>query len=296
MALFYPIFRRLLFIVSGFLITASAVKLSSQPKKFAVNRLARIFPGLLVANIVTAIAVGLIFNHTFAEAAYNSAAFMKYIVRNSVLIYGPQYSIADAFSNNPYPSAINGSLWTLRWEVACYIIVFLFVHIAAGRAKRMAGPLVFGVIAIRLTLHFAGYELGRSIEHSLRFGTTFGIGILFYYYKEILGKAAYALPFIAVAVVFYFMGIVEEISSPLIALSLLNLALSIKGPLLAYNRLGDYSYGTYIYAFPIQQSLVHFFPFSPLPLALTATPITIAVAVASWHFVELPLSKLLRKY
>jgi peptidoglycan/LPS O-acetylase OafA/YrhL len=155
---------------------------------------------------------------------------------------------------------------------------------------------VFSIITVRLTLHFIGYESGYWLASTLRFGTTFGIGILFYYYKEILGKAAYVLPFLGAAAIFYFAGAVAEISSPLIALSLLNLALSIKGPLLAYNRLGDYSYGAYIYAFPIQQSLVHFFTFSPLSLALTASAVTISVAVASWHFVELPCSRLLRKH
>jgi len=286
----------LFFVISGFLIAASAVKLASQPKQFAINRLARILPGLLVANIVTVIAVGMIFNHTLAEAMRNSAKSVEYIIRNSVLIFGTQFRIADAFANNPCPFDINGSLWTLRWEILCYIAIFLFIYVAANRAKRLAMPLVLGVIALRITLHIAGYQPGNWLALPLRFGTTFGIGVLFYYHKAILSPAAYALPFIVAAAIFFMMGFVEELSSPLVALSLLILALSVKGPLLAYNRLGDYSYGTYIYAFPIQQSLVHFFAFSPLPLALTSSAVTIAVAVASWHFVELPFSKLLRKH
>ena len=56
-----------------------------------------------------------------------------------------------------------------------------------------------------------------------------------------------------------------------------------------YNRLGDYSYGVYIYAFPIQQSLLALWPnLRPLQLLGLALPITLAVAALSWHFVEQP--------
>ena len=55
----------------------------------------------------------------------------------------------------------------------------------------------------------------------------------------------------------------------------------------------DYSYGIYIYAFPVQQSLVSFWPQMPLvPYLLSTLTITIALAAASWHFVEKPALKL----
>ena len=54
-----------------------------------------------------------------------------------------------------------------------------------------------------------------------------------------------------------------------------------------YNKLGDYSYGIYIYAFPTQQTMMHFIPdASVATLATLAGLITIVLAVFSWHFVE----------
>jgi peptidoglycan/LPS O-acetylase OafA/YrhL len=54
----------------------------------------------------------------------------------------------------------------------------------------------------------------------------------------------------------------------------------------------DYSYGIYIYAFPVQQTLVSFWPQMPLvPYLLSTLTITIALAAASWHFVEKPALK-----
>jgi peptidoglycan/LPS O-acetylase OafA/YrhL len=57
----------------------------------------------------------------------------------------------------------------------------------------------------------------------------------------------------------------------------------------AFNRLGDYSYGVYVYSFPIQQTLIERIPgIEPMPLFALALPLTLAVAVLSWHCIERP--------
>ena len=68
------------------------------------------------------------------------------------------------------------------------------------------------------------------------------------------------------------------------------------GRVRGYNRVGDYSYGVYIYAFPVQQSVVALMPgVSPLALLAIALPITVLLAVASWHLVESPALGLLHR-
>ena len=65
------------------------------------------------------------------------------------------------------------------------------------------------------------------------------------------------------------------------------------GILRAYNRLGDYSYGMYIYAFPVQQTLVQSFPHSDAIFnTLVSLPVTGALAVLSWTFIEKPALRL----
>jgi len=55
-------------------------------------------------------------------------------------------------------------------------------------------------------------------------------------------------------------------------------------------RYGDFSYGIYIYAYPVQQAVVHFsanqLPLSAM-IALQAA-FTLAAAWLSWHFIESP--------
>jgi peptidoglycan/LPS O-acetylase OafA/YrhL len=59
-----------------------------------------------------------------------------------------------------------------------------------------------------------------------------------------------------------------------------------------YNRLGDYSYGIYIYAFPAQQTAAYFFPgISAFAMFCIVTPVVVALSIVSWHFIEEPALK-----
>jgi peptidoglycan/LPS O-acetylase OafA/YrhL len=67
----------------------------------------------------------------------------------------------------------------------------------------------------------------------------------------------------------------------------LHLAYLPKGPVLAFNDWGDCSYGVYIYAFPIQQTLAFLFPGMPLiAMILSSAAITLGVAALSWTLIE----------
>jgi len=60
-----------------------------------------------------------------------------------------------------------------------------------------------------------------------------------------------------------------------------------------FNRAGDYSYGLYIYAFPIGQTLRQCFPaIQPLELFPVASVLTLGCAMLSWHCVEQPALRL----
>jgi peptidoglycan/LPS O-acetylase OafA/YrhL len=55
------------------------------------------------------------------------------------------------------------------------------------------------------------------------------------------------------------------------------------------SRVGDYSYGAYIYAFPVQQTIVFLiYPLGGWLMFLLAMPATLALAIPSWHFIERP--------
>jgi len=57
----------------------------------------------------------------------------------------------------------------------------------------------------------------------------------------------------------------------------------------AFNRVGDYSYGVYVYSFPIQQTLVQRIPgIDPMPLFGLGLALSLAIAAVSWHYLERP--------
>ncbi|MDO8654733.1 MAG: hypothetical protein Q7R66_21385, partial [Undibacterium sp.] len=59
------------------------------------------------------------------------------------------------------------------------------------------------------------------------------------------------------------------------------------GAIRKYNALGDYSYGVYIYAFPVQQALASIYPGIPVPaMLLGSATLTLTLATLSWHLIE----------
>jgi len=70
---------------------------------------------------------------------------------------------------------------------------------------------------------------------------------------------------------------------------LLYLAYVPGGAIRCYNRFGDYSYGFYIYAFVVQQTIIAWFPGIAIPLLIISSSVTtVALAALSWHFIEKP--------
>src|SRR6185437_16583034 len=59
------------------------------------------------------------------------------------------------------------------------------------------------------------------------------------------------------------------------------------GRIRAFNRLGDYSYGIYIYAFPVEQTIAHLVPGVSVASLMGLSAIaTVILAMLSWHLLE----------
>lgn len=60
-----------------------------------------------------------------------------------------------------------------------------------------------------------------------------------------------------------------------------------------FNKIGDYSYGIYLYAFPVQRLTEHLgLATSPIVWFLWSVPLTVLLAALSWHFIEKPALRL----
>lgn len=185
------------------------------------------------------------------------------------------------FANNPFPFTQNGSLWTIRYEVGCYAMMAVAGLCGLYRNGRFpAFLLAYGMFYLAIRLQFLPVP-GAIYLLSL----PFVMGMAAYHYRRhvpLHGGIAVALIVAAsISTADYWWAA---------ALSFTALWFGGSMPILhTYNRLGDYSYGTYIYAFPTQQLLAFAIPgISVLGMISLALPIVWTLGALSWRFVEKP--------
>lgn len=283
------------FITSGFLVTGSLFNHSSI-RDFIWARVFRIYPALIVAVLFTVILAMFFSSLTLLEYFGRSDVWF-YLVRNMTVLWpGLPLHLADVFPDNPMPGVVNGSLWTLPWELAMYMSLAAGgMLMAIGMSQRIL-KVVFLSTGILATMYFNYlYVEGKAnpflVEYLVaRFTSFFFIGSGFYILKDkiILSKSWSLLMIALVAVAIFWnkiAGIV--VINIVLAYVIFYLAYMPSRVISLYNRLGDYSYGVYIYAFPIQQSLVALFPnITVNVLFLSSFVITLIVAVMSWSLIE----------
>lgn len=308
--------------ISGFLITRSARR-TSLPR-YLWHRAVRIWPGLWVCLLVTALVVAPLVwwaDHGTLHGIWrHRLGVFNYLQANW---WGGhrQGAIRDVFAHNPYRRPlINGSLWTLAYEITCYLLVAVVAAVGILRRARWlvlaAAVLVFGVLVWNRTGHPGIWTVGYLPELPL-LGALSKHWMLWYGFMFLAGAAAelYAdrlpmndlLGVAAVAVVGWSTWRGELFGPGLLAYEYVILWAAVRLPSTLHwvgraetsspgRRLltGDYSYGIYIYAFPIQQLAARV----GIPAAgwwvylATTAAASIAAAVISWHLVERPALRL----
>ncbi|MGH7740559.1 MAG: acyltransferase family protein [Candidatus Eiseniibacteriota bacterium] len=286
------------FALSGYLVTASLFSRRAV-RDFVRARVLRIYPVLIAASFGGAFVIGPLATRLERAAYLSSWETWHYALQNAFLIWplGTQFTLPGVFESTPIARAVNGSLWTLPWELTMYVMLALGGLVAfrsrlRGALGAVRGGLVgfaaLSSVALELngTFHFASDF--RSVE-GLRFFSLFTGGAAFQILRE---RIALRWPLAvvsaaALALVQWGHGRCDLIYAPAVAYAVLWLGYVPGGWLRAYNRLGDYSYGLYAYAFPIEQLVVDRVPGIPAAgLLAAAGPATLACAVLSWHVLE----------
>jgi peptidoglycan/LPS O-acetylase OafA/YrhL len=263
------------FVLSGFLITRSAAS-GVTVLRFLWHRFLRIFPGYWVCLIVC----GCLFAPYFAYVEYGNPFGIfsapitppqTYILHNAGLlhlngftIFGvlnikPQ-SIVSLLSHNPFPYQINGSLWTLPFEFLCYLAVAV---LAVSGILRRARIVVAGLFVVLWSLYAHYYFWPKSFSHTfpyaglpifLPLAMFFCAGSLCFLFREEIRCSSWAfiacLAVLAASLLLGWFGVAAPIF-----MTYAFLWLAFKLPFSRFDAKGDYSYGTYIYAFPVQQAL-----------------------------------------
>jgi peptidoglycan/LPS O-acetylase OafA/YrhL len=301
------------FALSGFLVAGSSMRLSA--KNFLFNRAARIIPALVADIVFAALLIGPLVTTLPARAYFTDATFFSYFLNIAGWMH---YSLPGVFENNPSPE-VNGALWTVPFEISCYVILIGLMITGAIKRPRLVPLFTYAVLTVGIPLRLMTSHLASdhpsfveklAMDLFLHRGSllwpSFLIGIVLYqlrYYVPFSKTAAIGVVCTAILVsvfgdttVLFSNPSVHAITLPFLAYLTVMIGLS-RMPRLPGFGTGDYSYGLYLYHVPFLQLLIHYFPqawsgewwwtlfFAGYPVALTA-------AVISWHLFEYPVLKL----
>lgn len=278
------------FAISGFFITKSFDR-NPNYRRFLLARVLRIYPALITVLVLTVLISGMFL--TTAPGATFWAAGPDYLLQNLSLIR-LRLNLPGVFQTNPYGPTINGSLWALFYEVVCYVGVFFAGLVGLLRARRILAIILASFVILLLlapSLPFPARALAR-----LNLAFSFSIGTAFYIWRDLVPlRLSLALGLSALAALAYVTPLFGIAFTLALSYWVFVIGLTEAPRLLAYNRLGDYSYGTYIYAFPVQQIVAATGITLPLANMALAFPPTLMMAVLSWHLIEKPALALVRR-
>jgi peptidoglycan/LPS O-acetylase OafA/YrhL len=288
------------FIISGYFVTLSYDS-RNHFLSFMKNRILRIMPALCMVVLLSIFILGPLMTSLSFQAYFSDSITWRYL--RSALVFPLQYDLPGVFRHNPQ-SAVNGSLWTLQHEVRLYFAIALLGVLGILQPRLMFVLLIalFGIRVYGLiyTPDAKAFVLGvrwSKLELAIRLASQFACGAFLYLAEEKLPrrKEYFLTAALVIAATIYWPTPASNlIFDAAFAYTVIYLGF-LKLPLLpAASKYGDFSYGFYLYAFPVQQSCIHLFgahmDFTRF-LCVTFS-LTLLCAIFSWNFVEKQALKL----
>lgn len=288
------------FTMSGFLIVKSWTDYPDY-LNFAKKRFLRIIPGLVVVTFFSILVIGPLVTVVNLDSYFQSRQIIDYL--KNVFMFPMYDNLPGVFVNNIYPNAVNGSLHTIPVEIVMYGMVVIFGILGVFRNKLFP----VAIVLILLIMDFHVLPRMNTGNQSVFFhpivsffwlATYFAIGSCFYIYRE-------KIPYDKIIAFFALIMLLLSFKTPaaqfvgyfafpylVIYLSFLDISW-----LRNFSKYGDFSYGLYIYAFPVQQTIMHFSrnKINIVYFFLISYAITLIFACISWNIIEKPFLNLKKK-
>lgn len=273
------------FSLSGFLV-AGSLERSRTLLTFLGLRVLRIVPALAVEVLLSALILGPLLTTLPLAAYFQHPQFYAYFLN---ILGDIHYRLPGVFVSNPFP-LVNGQLWTVPYELACYIALTILA--LAGIFHRRWW-LFLSLVAI-YGAQIANTILRTNDQMKGAGGSTlvmsFIAGLVLYRYRERIpwsGRLFLLAAAVSVALIF----VPNGVRFSALPIAYVTMYLGLHSP--RRNEIvlsGDYSYGLYLYGFPVQQAIMAISPalrhwYLNLLLAI---PCAVMVAIGSWWLVERP--------
>jgi peptidoglycan/LPS O-acetylase OafA/YrhL len=277
------------FAMSGFLVTQSWV---SRPHAgtYIAKRALRLGPALIAVLLLSAFVLGPVVTTLPIGDYVASVEPYRYVAENSLLRSGSQ-TLPGVFEANAYPSAVNGSLWTLWWEAGAYVGVLALGTL--GLLRRRAVLLAAAALALVVATV-------APVPKTWWLLAAFACGALLFLFRDRFRVKGWMALVAAVAwAASWRSGLNEPVTAVAVSCVAIYVALLPRFAVtrMLQQRVGDVSYGVYLYAFPVGQVAILLAGASIAPVALIAVsaPVTLGCAVLSWRLVEAPALRLKRR-
>ena len=288
------------FVLSGFLVTKSALERSAED--YVLSRLLRIIPALFLVSLFDVLVIGSYFTTLeFKEYMSQSVTFQHLL---NFKVFPIEYNLPGVFEGGTYPH-VNGSLWTLPIECSLYILLPIMVALKLLTKRTAVWTLlafislsVYSVLYLGLSDANRGSVVFKAVHawSILHYGLFFFLGSFSYIYRHEIPLSGGLSVVMAIAL-YGSKGTISQAPIFYLSLTYITIFLAIGIPqVLSLKKIGDLSYGTYIFAWPIQKSVITALSTaSPVLVTIISLPITLVLAYGSWRFVEQPMLELKRR-
>jgi peptidoglycan/LPS O-acetylase OafA/YrhL len=274
------------FALSGFLVSGSALR-TKAVQTFLAFRALRIWPALLVELTLSAIILGTFFTNLTPQSYFTNPLLYRYFGN---LIGWVDFQLPGVFVRNPVPSVVNANLWTLPAEFDCYLVTALLMLTRLFYRRNL-----LTVIFIVMTLVFVvlnGLTDFAVTQTTLPAHTVtyyFFVGVMFYHWREYI-PMRWSIFIVSLALTYFIQRYHHALYIAPIFLTYCTIFVGmVKIPKIPLINSGDYSYGIYLYGFPITQAVIALFPMlthTRWQARAAAGAATVCFAVFSWHVIE----------
>lgn len=290
---------KIFFVISGYLVAQSLLR-DADPRRFLQRRLLRIVPGLAAVVLLTVFVLGPALTTLSASAYFADPRSWSYLAN---LAFYPADALPGVYATNVAPGEVNGSLWSLPPELSMYLLLPVLATVSFVLTRRYRLILLAAVLVtlVELLVVLPDPTLREWLVYGTRVWAWFSVAPFFLFgacyafcgWDRSLNRAV-AAALLAVLLVAPTVPVLTELML-IGALPYVVLAFGVAPAPLggALTRHGDFSYGLYLYAFPIQQALVALaIPGGALGNFALAAALAGCCAALSWHLIERPALRL----